>query len=294
VKPPRPDLALPREDRERSRVAVVVSVALHVVAIAFLATAITLPMIMFTRPEAVPRNTQERVTFMVAPADEMQLPRPETTRRPAQPPTAAREPERPIVSPVTPPVTPPVTQVPVPTTVPNTLPGHGTDSAMIGYGGRPIPGLTPGRTDPRLLGILALPTPDAPMQLQRISLDSAVASWVATSWDSVARAQGSARNPLDWTVERNGKKYGVDPGFIYFGKFKVPTALLAAIPLKVQANPTAVERNRALDVMRADIMYQAMRATTEEDFKSRIQAIKERVDKQRRDSLQRIGKAGGG
>jgi hypothetical protein len=131
------------------------------------------------------------------------------------------------------------------------------------------------------------------MQLQRISLDSAVASWVATYWDSVARAQGSARNPLDWTVERNGKKYGVDPGFIYFGKFKVPTALLAAIPLKVQANPTAVERNRALDVMRADIMYQAMRATTEEDFKSRIQAIMERVDKQRRDSLQRIGKGGG-
>ena len=50
------------------------------------------------------------------------------------------------------------------------------------------------------------------------------------------RAGGGERagaQPGDWTFERNGKKWGVDGSKIYLGKFWIPSAVLAALPIRV-------------------------------------------------------------
>jgi len=87
----------------------------------------------------------------------------------------------------------------------------------------------------------------------------------------------------DWTFEKNGQKYGIDQQFIRLGRFQIPTALLALLPLnRMQANPIAMERDRNAAYMRADIMYHAQAAMNEEQFRKAVLAIRDRKERERR------------
>jgi hypothetical protein len=86
---------------------------------------------------------------------------------------------------------------------------------------------------------------------------------------------------MDWTIRRGESRYGIDPGYIYFGKYKLPTALLALLPISTLANPTTYERNKALNAMREDIMYHSMRAQNVDDFNASVKRIHNRIEQER-------------
>jgi hypothetical protein len=116
-------------------------------------------------------------------------------------------------------------------------------------------------------------------------LDSAVVASVKKFQDSVT-ANTYTPNKFergDWTVEKNGRKYGIDRQFIRLGKFSIPTPLLALLPFnRVQGNPIAAEEGRKQLVMRMDIMEHAQAAMNEEEFRRAVKAIRERKEREKR------------
>ena len=100
-----------------------------------------------------------------------------------------------------------------------------------GTGGAPAgvaTGVEPAMPDPRIElrpNSLRLPL------TRRRTNDSAVkAIYLAYREAEIAAEEHRGRSPRDWTIERNGQKYGLDSQYIYLGKFKIPSAILAALP----------------------------------------------------------------
>ena len=121
-------------------------------------------------------------------------------------------------------------------------------------------------------------------------MDSAIAAMINPIEDSLARLPRE-RAPGDWTVERNGKKYGIDQKYIHLGNFSLPTAVLALLPLNVQGNPTTMERERRLSTMRGEIQEQAARVARDDDFRAAVKALRERKEKERLDQRKKSGEA---
>lgn len=254
--------------------ALVVAAIIHIVVIAVLTSVLRVPVLelLLDRPDV---TTDERVTFIAT--------EPPPTAEPVTPPPLVDETRRDTggrAAAEPPPLIPPVV---VPQGVARGDADRGRTDTTVGRGtGDPLAGLRPPTVDPRLLGRVGAPPSPGAVRAPQFVPDSVVASWATAYWDSVARAQ--ARNPApntDWTIKRGEDKYGIDPYYIYFGKFKLPTALLAMLPINVQSNPTVYERNRALTAMREDIMYHAMRANNEDDFKASVERIRARVERER-------------
>ena len=116
-------------------------------------------------------------------------------------------------------------------------------------------------------------------------LDSALVTTLRRHQDSLA-AFAYTPNKFergDWTFERNGRKYGIDQQYIRLGRFSIPTALLALLPLnRMQGNPIAMERDRNAAYMRADILLHAQAAMNEEEFRKAVRAIRDRKERERR------------
>jgi hypothetical protein len=182
--------------------------------------------------------------------------------------------------------TPPVRLTPQ-TTVPNVLPPvappttspqvESGSGPLVGTGG-PARGIRPSYDDPRLWPAPGdiITAPKTPTQ----RLDSVIADLIKPLNDSLAIAAGR-RQPGDWTFEKDGKKYGIDPKWIHLGKFSIPTALLGFLPLNVQANPTLAERNKLSNQLHSDIMSQAQRGMNEADFRKAVKSIRERKEREK-------------
>lgn len=188
------------------------------------------------------------------------------------------------------PVEPP--PVVAPTVVPSGVPARPGRAAPLGPGsgpviggGGPLQGIQPGFTDPRLW-----PTPQPyvaprPFPMTRAdSLEAVLHAFGERFVDSVSRTAPTGRQPGDWTWERNGRKYGMDPQYIRLGKYSIPTALLALLPLNVPANGLEMERARRLSSMRAEIMEQAERRARDDDFYAAVRALRERKERERREA----------
>lgn len=182
----------------------------------------------------------------------------------------------------------PPTRIVAPTSVPTTIPAVPTSAApanveeggsgpLVGGGG-PTRGIRPIYTDPRVWaapGDLVV----APKSAKQ-KLDSAIVSIIQPFNDSLAVAAGQ-RKPGDWTFEKDGKKYGIDPQFIRLGKFSIPTAVLAMLPINQGAGGPVNDRNRAQNQLRSDIFWQAQRGMNEVDFKKAVKSIRERKERER-------------
>jgi hypothetical protein len=144
-------------------------------------------------------------------------------------------------------------------------------------------GIEPRLADPRVWA----PASPAP-KTATDRLDSAVTSWVARANDSVAALANGARRPGDWTFERGGRKYGIDSQYIHLGKVSIPTAVLALLPLNVQANPTLAEEWKANAYMRSDIMYHAQRAVGDSILKAAAARVRARKERERREGATRV------
>ena len=185
-----------------------------------------------------------------------------------------------------------------PTIVPSTIPDPPAPDArqipdegsgpLVGTGG-PARGIRPSYSDPRLW-----PTPGdivAAPKSAKERLDSVVATVIAPYNDTMAAIR-SQRDPKDWTFEKDGRKYGIDPQFIRLGKVSIPTALLALLPLNMTGNPTVNDRNRIQNQLNSDIRKYARQGMNEVDFKKAVKSIRERKERERAEAEKNARPAG--
>ena len=187
------------------------------------------------------------------------------------------------------PTAPAVQSVPLiaPTEVPSTLPPvprapEGPVRGPLASGRGAVQGVQPGYTEPRIWVEPQVVT--APALTGDAKLDSAITDRVMAYRDSMAR-YAIVPNKFergDWTVGKDGNRYGIDKQFIRLGKFSIPTALLGLLPMNQQGNPVAYEREKRLAMMRSEILEQAAQAMNEEDFRRAVKAIRERKEKERK------------
>ena len=287
---PKFSLRLPKDPRE-SRAAYIVAGVLQLILLIAAASFISIPLIHLVdtwrdQPHEVVTPIPLRFDS-TPPKRDRSTPTPKAPR--TEPPGTARS-EVPTLPPTTPPPAPPVIAPPV--TVPSTLPPvvGDTDRRIVGRG--LIPQLSP---HPLPIGPVA--GPPVPMtEFPRNPTPAAVADvWIRQYWDSLATEQAKtrdARDPMDWTTTRGSGKYGVDPQFIYFGKYKLPTVLLALLPINVQANTQSWERNRLLGELRRDIAYHAMRAQSQAEFDKSVKELRARKERERIEAEKKKAAAG--
>ena len=199
-------------------------------------------------------------------------------------PAKATTPQRGLVAPTR----VPSRVVPAPEPVGGT-PGGQVGGRGVGGGVGPATGVVPADPDPRLTADAHQFIPIPKTHGQRV--DSTVRAIVLAYNDSVAAAASVAgRKPGDWTFERNGQKWGMDGNKIYLGKFAIPSAVLAALPLHIQGNPGETIADRLVTTRRGDLLDHAQSLYHDIEFKSAVKRIRERKDKERREKLIAEGK----
>jgi hypothetical protein len=278
-------LAIPRRGDPRASVAAfVVQLALMAIVVPALVVPVAFELL---RDDSGRVVTPERITFITTVPESgpptTEAPRAGGDGREVSPePTPEPAPVAPIVAPVgTPTELPPVPERPVD-------PERGV-GPLVGGGG-PTLGIRPSFNDPRLWRSPGDEVTGPVLPMTRAdSLRELLHANAVAFVDSVNRAEGPPqRAPGDWTFERNGKKYGIDPRFIRLGKFSIPTAVLALLPMNgVQGNPTATERAQRLSSMRVEIMDQAARMQREDEFRQAVKALRERKERERREAAEK-------
>lgn len=148
-------------------------------------------------------------------------------------------------------------------------------------------GVSPREPDSRLALV-----PGPPVRVPRSNsqeVDSVINLAIGIVNDSLAIVAGQ-RRPGDWTrTDKNGRTWGWDQqGNIRLGKFVIPGALLALLPLNVQSAKSPIEQ-RSVAWIRQDILYNAQRTITEDEFRASVKRIRERKEKERRQKLMASG-----
>lgn len=260
-----------------------VSVALHVVIGVLVWNAVQMPAVFdrFLQNDQRAKPVAERIQFVTVtpPSAAASQPTRSVTRQARQATSFPRS-------------APDVVPLVAPTEVPRELPAPGatTDSTAPGVvtgplrgGSGPTRGVQPNYDDPRLW-VSDLEFYYAPKTYEE-RLDSALYATLRRHMDSVS-ANTYSPNKFergDWTFGKEGSKWGIDQQYIRLGRFNIPTALLALLPLnRMQGNPIAMERDRNAAYMRNDIMYHAQAAMNEEQFRKAVAAIRDRKEREKR------------
>jgi hypothetical protein len=261
------------EKRQADRGSVAFSIAAHIIAIALIASiTFRYPIGAFFGHDKVVREKIQYVQVRPAPVQSIgngaeEKPKPKKAVKPA-----------PLVAPVT-----------TPTELPPVAPPSASSGAIsgtaTGTGGAPAgiaTGIEPSLPDPRIElrpNTLRLPLSTAQKN------DSAVkAIYMAYREAEIATEESRGRSPKDWTIERNGQKFGLDSQYIYLGKFKVPSAILAALPFNTGGvDGTRIIEGRNADWIRNDI-YSHSQGMSEDDFRAAIKRIRERKDREKKEA----------
>lgn len=222
------------------------------------------------RPEPA---KQERISYVAVEPTGGVTGGTDTTSAPAK----ATTPSRGIIAPV---VTPSTIDIPAPSV-------SGAPGGVVGGRGRAsdigaTTGIVPAVPDPRLASDPHEFFPVPKTHAERV--DSAVRASIFAYNDSIARVMAAAgKKPGDWTFEKNGQKWGVDGSKIYLGKFAIPSAVLAALPIRIQGNPGEAIADRLSTSRRADLLQHAASGFHDDEFKSAVKRIRERKDKERKE-----------
>ena len=219
----------------------------------------------------------ERISFLALP-QQADLPTSAGRRGGnGRPTTSPARPAPPLVAPTEVPSTlPPISTAPA---TPRADPDEGT-GPLVGRGG-PTRGVRPSYSDPRIW-VPAAPVVTAPRSADSRN-DSVVTADIGRALDSMT-ANTYTPNKFergDWTVEKNGRRYGIDQQAIRLGKVSIPTALLGFLPLNVQGNPVAAQRDREMASLRAEIQFHSQRAMNEEEFRKAVKSLRERKERER-------------
>lgn len=184
----------------------------------------------------------------------------------------------PAVIPTTLPPVPPPTVAPGATTGSATGTGAGAGANGVGVATGVEPALPDSRLELRP-NALRLPLTQAQKN------DSAVkAIYMAYREASIAAEENRGRNPRDWTFEKGGQKYGIDSQYVYLGRFKLPSAILAAIPFNYGGvDGNRIIQNRNANWIQNDI-YSHSQGLSEDDFRAAVKRIRERKERERKDA----------
>ena len=219
----------------------------------------------------------ERISFLALPQEPDAPAAPGRSGGNGRPVTSRATPAPPLVAPTEVPTTlPPAPAAPA---TPRADPDEGT-GPLVGRGG-PTRGVRPSYSDPRIW-VPAAPVVTAPRSADSRN-DSVVTADIGRALDSMT-ANTYAPNKFergDWTVEKNGRRYGIDQQAIRLGKVSIPTALLGFLPLNVQGNPVAAQRDREMASLRAEIQFHSQRAMNEEEFRKAVKSLRERKERER-------------
>ena len=266
------------QGRRRLSGPAMISIVLHVVVGIFLLRILLVPYPFTSLFSSQEKPVEpERISFLALPqASATNTPgRSGGNGRPESP--TKREAPRPIVAPTEVPSTlPPVTPAAPPPATEDEANGP-----LIGRGGA-TRGIRPSYSDPRIW-VPPAPVVSAPKSAHE-RMDSVVTADIEHARDSAAAVAYSPNKfeRGDWTVEKNGKKYGIDNQYIRLGKVSIPNVLLGFLPLNTQGNPIAAERDRATASLRAEILYQSQRAMNEEQFRKAVKELRERKEREHR------------
>jgi hypothetical protein len=134
--------------------------------------------------------------------------------------------------------------------------------------------LLPRVADPRIVGMTPRAFPPAE-KTGAEALRERISDRLSVYNDSVAEEAEAARRATDWTVrDKNGGRWGVAPDGIYLGKIKLPQVALSPSPGKRdEINARVRDFN--------EIERQAMLEESRSSFKERVQAIRQRKEKER-------------
>lgn len=127
------------------------------------------------------------------------------------------------------------------------------------------------------LGVVG-PSPDVATHVTRVA--QAVRARIKAFIDTMPRDSFALPSPASWTTEIAGNTWGVDRSWIYLGDLKIPTALLALIPLP-QGNIDRARDAAELQRIREDIIQAARRAETAEEFRRYVDLLRRRKDAER-------------
>jgi hypothetical protein len=177
--------------------------------------------------------------------------------------------------------------IPPPSVSPGAISGtpNGTGGAPVGF----ATGVEPAMPDPRIeLRPSGLRLPLSMAQKN----DSAVkAIYLAYREAEIEAAEHRGRSPRDWTMSHDGQKYGLDSQYIYLGKFKIPSAILAALPI----NRGGVEGSRIIEARNAswiqNDIYTHAQGMSEDDFRAAVKRIRERMDREKTEAADEKTKA---
>lgn len=113
--------------------------------------------------------------------------------------------------------------------------------------------------------------------------DSAVVALTQQFLDAMAmQAERDRANlPPNWTTSIGGQTVGLDQQWIYLGPLKVPTILLALLPIDYGGNPTEIDRARRLAAMRDDLLIAGRRSANLAEFQEAVRALRAEREQQR-------------
>jgi hypothetical protein len=264
------------ERQGKSKSSVAVSVAIHVVVIAALAT-ITFhyPLAgIFEKPEpakAVP------VRYIALRPRGATAPQPKSTARAVPPVTVPNATSIPVGIPAPAAAS---TQVPAATAI-----GAGGSTGAAGRDPGIGIGIRPGIPDGRL-ATNPLSVPAQPLT-EGQKAERAMAAIYQEYLDSArAEMNNPKRAPGDWTWGgKDGDKWGWDANGIHVGGITIPNIVLAALPIPVTANTEPVAM-RTRQFIQNDIQAHA-RVMSEDEFKTAVRRVRDRVDRERRERMER-------
>lgn len=114
---------------------------------------------------------------------------------------------------------------------------------------------------------------------ERQLLDSAVTALTQRYIDAMAEELRDRPPALpSWVTTVDGQEVGIDSRFIHLGPLKVPTFLLALLPINVQPNPTQAAMVRKLNSMRDDLLTAGRRAANLAEFKDAVRQLREQKE----------------
>ena len=264
--------------RRRPSGGFLVSVAFHTALAFVLANVVLHYDIVFERGPRPPAPEKEEINYVA-----VRPPAGALGGTTASTPAKATEPTRRLVAPSH---VPSAVTAPTAPTAPSAggTPGGVEGGTGVGGGSGPTTGIVPAEPDPRLATDGKFFYPRNKTAAQRA--DSAVKATIHAYNDSVAlaaAADAGKRKPGDWTFGSDGKKWGVDGSKIYLGKFWIPSAVLAALPIRVQNNPGETIADRLSTTRRSDVLLHAQSQFHDDEFKAAVKRIRERKDRERRE-----------
>ena len=267
--------------RRRTAGSLAASLAIHAVVITLLAMMVFRyplgQLIGIREPEAVTEHVQY-VKVRPQPTETSGGGRP---RKRSEPEGAAAPLQAPVAVPTEPP----------PVVAPDSSRARAAGGTGTGFGvsGSPLAtGIEPRQPD-RRIALETGPMERAPHTVAQ-DVDSIVSVVIGIVNDSIAIANGQ-RKPGDWTYKgKDGSTWGWDQKGIRLGKYTIPQALLALLPLNVSSNMSPIE-TRSAAYIRRDVLENAQRSVSEDEFKAAIKRIRERKEREKRQKMIVEGKS---